>query len=94
MYIGSGTCSLQRQREIIKITTGSEALDELLGGGFETKAITEIFGEYRYANFLATSDHSDLAGLNRLLVKQSPHVQVLVFPACVHSTCAHVRVNS
>lgn len=37
----------QRQREIIKISTGCSALDELLQGGIESKAITEIFGEWR-----------------------------------------------
>lgn len=29
-----------------KITTGSKALDELLGGGIETRTITEFFGEF------------------------------------------------
>ncbi|MEZ0394634.1 MAG: DNA repair and recombination protein RadA [Desulfurococcaceae archaeon] len=29
-----------------KITTGSKALDDLLGGGVETKTITEFYGEY------------------------------------------------
>ncbi|KAI3437822.1 hypothetical protein D9Q98_000269 [Chlorella vulgaris] len=37
----------QRQTSVVKISTGSMALDELLGGGIETKAITEIFGEWR-----------------------------------------------
>ena len=37
----------QRQREIVRISTGAAAVDELLGGGFETKAITEIYGEFR-----------------------------------------------
>lgn len=40
-------CNLQRTKEIIKITCGSAAVDELLGGGFETRCITEMFGEYR-----------------------------------------------
>ncbi|MEM1627950.1 MAG: DNA repair and recombination protein RadA [Desulfurococcaceae archaeon] len=31
---------------IRKITTGSRSLDELLGGGIETKTITEFYGEY------------------------------------------------
>ena len=31
---------------IKKITTGSKNLDALLGGGVETKTITEFFGEY------------------------------------------------
>ncbi|KAF5832633.1 Rad51-like protein, partial [Dunaliella salina] len=37
----------ERARSILKITTGSRALDELLGGGLETKSITEIYGEFR-----------------------------------------------
>ncbi|KAJ1536572.1 DNA repair protein RAD51 A [Nowakowskiella sp. JEL0078] len=37
-----------RRSEIISITTGSTELDKLLGGGgMETGAITEIFGEFR-----------------------------------------------
>jgi RecA/RadA recombinase len=31
----------------VRISTGSVALDNLLGGGIETKALTEIYGEYR-----------------------------------------------
>ncbi|GMH42002.1 hypothetical protein BSKO_09921 [Bryopsis sp. KO-2023] len=46
-WITASEAHKQRQREIVKITTGAQALNELLGGGFETKAITEIFGEYR-----------------------------------------------
>lgn len=34
----------QRKREIVHISTGCAAVDEILGGGIETKAITEIFG--------------------------------------------------
>ena len=37
----------QKREGIIKITTGSTKLDELLGGGIETGSITEIFGEFR-----------------------------------------------
>jgi len=36
-----------KRRELKKLTTGSNNLDELLGGGIETGAITELFGEYR-----------------------------------------------
>ena len=32
---------------MIKITTGSPVLDQLLGGGIETMSITEAFGEFR-----------------------------------------------
>ncbi|GFH11856.1 DNA meiotic recombinase 1, partial [Haematococcus lacustris] len=38
---------VQRARDIVRITTGSKQLDDLLGGGMETKAITEMHGEYR-----------------------------------------------
>ncbi|KAJ9529635.1 hypothetical protein QJQ45_014400 [Haematococcus lacustris] len=37
----------ERARDIVRITTGSKQLDDLLGGGMETKAITEMHGEYR-----------------------------------------------
>ncbi|GAB0087530.1 DNA repair protein RAD51 homolog [Sergentomyia squamirostris] len=37
----------QRRSEIIQLSTGSQALDKLLGGGIETGSITEIFGEFR-----------------------------------------------
>ena len=38
---------LKKERMIVrKITTGSRNLDELLGGGVETKTITEFYGEY------------------------------------------------
>jgi len=36
----------QRRQLVQRITTGSKALDELLGGGIETQAITEAFGEF------------------------------------------------
>ncbi|KAG7752483.1 hypothetical protein KL911_003765 [Ogataea haglerorum] len=37
----------QRRSELICLTTGSKQLDTLLGGGIETGAITEVFGEFR-----------------------------------------------
>ncbi len=38
---------LKKERAAVKkITTGSKNLDALLGGGVETKTITEFFGEY------------------------------------------------
>jgi RecA/RadA recombinase len=35
------------RQNVIHLTTGSSELDKLLGGGFETGSITEIFGEFR-----------------------------------------------
>ena len=38
---------LERRRDLLRISTGSRALDELYGGGIEVGSITELFGEYR-----------------------------------------------
>ncbi|MDA4114180.1 MAG: DNA repair and recombination protein RadA [Thaumarchaeota archaeon] len=37
---------LTRRRNITRISTGSKNIDELLGGGIETWAITEFYGEF------------------------------------------------
>jgi DNA repair protein RadA len=37
---------LKKRKNVMRLTTGSKKLDELLGGGFETQNITEFFGEY------------------------------------------------
>ncbi|MGC8546355.1 MAG: DNA repair and recombination protein RadA [Thermoplasmata archaeon] len=42
----SGDVLLEKRKEIKRLTTGSKALDDLLGGGIETSAITEFFGEF------------------------------------------------
>jgi DNA repair protein RadA len=42
----TGTALLERRSKIGRLTSGSKTLDDLLGGGFETQAITELFGEY------------------------------------------------
>eukprot|EP00889_Picochlorum_renovo_P001916 jgi/Picre1/28946/NNA_004340.t1 len=36
---------VQRERMIVRLSTGSTSVDTLLGGGIESKSITEIFGE-------------------------------------------------
>jgi len=36
----------EQRQKIGKIKTGSKALDELLGGGIETQAITEVYGAF------------------------------------------------
>ncbi len=42
----SATEIYKKRQNIGKITTSTESLDKLLGGGIETQAITEIFGEF------------------------------------------------
>jgi DNA repair protein RadA len=42
----SGGALLERRRQVQKLTCSSSNLDELLGGGFETQAICEVYGEF------------------------------------------------
>jgi DNA repair protein RadA len=37
---------MERRKDVGRITTGSSAVDELIGGGIETQSITEVFGEF------------------------------------------------
>ncbi len=46
MGFESGDQLLKKRENVQKITTGSESFDVLVGGGFETGAITECFGEF------------------------------------------------
>lgn len=46
MGFESGMDLLKRRERVIRINTGSEDFDKLVGGGFETGAITECFGQY------------------------------------------------
>ncbi len=42
----TGAQILERRKLVGKMTTGSSSLDELLGGGIESQAITEFYGEF------------------------------------------------
>jgi len=42
----TGDIVMKRRETVGKLTTGSKALNSLLGGGFETQAISELFGEF------------------------------------------------
>ena len=46
MGFQTGEDLLKKRQENIKITTGSENLNSILGGGVETGAITEMYGAY------------------------------------------------
>jgi DNA repair protein RadA len=46
MGFETGMAVLKKRELIRKISTGSESFDTLMGGGFETNAITECFGEF------------------------------------------------
>ena len=42
----TGDVILERRKNVGKLTSGSKAFDDLLGGGFETQAISELYGEF------------------------------------------------
>lgn len=42
----TGEAVLERRKDIGKITTGVKELDDLIGGGVETEAITETYGRF------------------------------------------------
>jgi len=61
-----------KRKQVLRITTGSKKLDEILGGGIETQTITEIYGEYgtgktQFAHQLAVTVQLplDSGGLDR-----------------------------
>lgn len=37
---------IKMRENVLRLSTGSKAIDELLGGGLETQTITEFYGEY------------------------------------------------
>ena len=64
MGFESGDELLKRRERVIKLKTGSKSFDELLGGGFETSAIVECFGEFgsgktQIAHLLAVNCQKD-----------------------------------
>ncbi len=42
----SGEALLERRREVLKLTSKVQSIDDLLGGGFETQALVEVYGEF------------------------------------------------
>lgn len=46
MGFESGIKVRERREKVGKLTTGSEELNKLLGGGVESQAITEVYGKY------------------------------------------------
>ena len=42
----TGEDILERRKTVTKLTTGSKAFDELMGGGLESQSIVEMFGEF------------------------------------------------
>ncbi|MDY6769796.1 MAG: helix-hairpin-helix domain-containing protein, partial [Candidatus Nanohaloarchaea archaeon] len=42
----TGKDKLEEREEVLRISTGSDEFDELMGGGIESQSITEVYGEY------------------------------------------------
>ena len=42
----TGSAIMEKRDVLGRITTGSKDLDELIGGGVETNAITEVYGKF------------------------------------------------
>ena len=68
----TGITLLEKRAKIGRITSGSKSFDELLGGGFETQSIIELFGEFgsaktQIAHQLCVTVQlpTDLGGLNK-----------------------------
>jgi DNA repair protein RadA len=68
----TGISLLEKRAKVGRVTTSSKTFDELLGGGFETQAIVELFGEFgssktQIAHQLCVNVQlpTDLGGLNR-----------------------------
>ena len=38
---------MEQRKELLMVSTGCQALNDILGGGLETGSITELYGEYR-----------------------------------------------
>ena len=42
----SGSALLERRREVQKLSSMVQSIDDLLAGGFETQALVEVYGEF------------------------------------------------
>jgi len=71
MGFESGIDLLKKREKVIKIATGSESFDKLMGGGFESGSITECFGEFGSGK----TQLSHLLAVNT--IKQDPNAIVV-----------------
>ena len=79
----------QRRSDLVRITTGSQELDKLLEGGFETGSITEMFGEFL---LLLLTDAKSISSANSLTppFRRVPNRQDPAVPhACSHMPAAN-----
>jgi len=70
-----------RRKSIAKLTTGSKALDSLLGGGIETQAITEAYGPFG-------------SGKSQLAMQLAVNVQLPVEKGGLNGRCIFIDTES
>lgn len=71
----------QKRKKIQKLTTGSKALDALLGGGIETQAITEAHGPFG-------------SGKSQLAMQLAVNVQLPEEQGGLNGTCVFIDTES
>lgn len=76
----------QRQHEIVRISTGATALDTLLGGGMETKCITELYGEFRCGTYGGICSWVQLLQAHRAWHVDNAHCKLRGTQAAMTST--------
>lgn len=84
----TGSEMLNKRKEVVRITMGCTALDQLLGGGVETMSITEVFGTRTtpcQASTVATSANDVLRQVSSGLVRRSCATHCASLRSC-HST--------
>lgn len=69
-----GTDVLERRKEVDRVSTGSEKLDDMLGGGIETQGMTEFYGEFRTGKTQLSHQLSVNAQLLNGTNGEKPHV--------------------
>lgn len=73
MGFESGTEILRKRSTTIRISTGSKAFDSLIGGGFESRGITEVFSAYgggktQLAHILSVNCLKNIPGSNVVFI--------------------------
>ncbi len=71
----------ERRKKVAKLTTGSKALDALLGGGVETQAITEAYGPYG-------------SGKSQLAMQLAVNVQLPIEKGGLNGACIFIDTES
>jgi len=77
MGFENGVDVLEKRKNVGKIKTGSNELDNLLGGGVETQAITELFGQFG-------------SGKTQLALQLSVNVQLPVEKGGLNGTAVYI----